>query len=426
MRELYPDIRVKLFYARDFRALMLKFGRLGLADVAQRHVRARSWPTERTGPTGVVPRPASHRRAGMLGARPRRRGRGSRRADRRGRATRSRAATSADRSRRPAGTGGHVAEAATAAGSTSSPTSARSSSARSEIAAKVAELGAPDRGRLRRPAADARVSVLKGSLPFMADLMRAIPCPLRIDLMEVSSYGGAVDRVVGPRPDPQGPVGDDRGRGRPDRRGHHRHRPDPQLPDALPARQEPGARSGSARSSTSRPGGSSTSRSTTSASRSPTSSSSATASTTASSTATCASWASCAPRSTRAPTDDAPTTPRGRATPGRHRRAHRRSPRCFLPWWQIVGDLGLPPARGNAFDGSGVLVFFAALAIIALIALPYAAGDVPVGLDRPLSFLILAVVGWVALVVRLVDLASPTSSAILPQRAYGLWIAASG
>jgi hypothetical protein len=30
--ELYPDIRVKLFYARDFRALMLKFGRFALAD----------------------------------------------------------------------------------------------------------------------------------------------------------------------------------------------------------------------------------------------------------------------------------------------------------------------------------------------------------------------------------------------------------
>ena len=27
---LYPDLRVKLFYARDFRALMLKFGKVGL------------------------------------------------------------------------------------------------------------------------------------------------------------------------------------------------------------------------------------------------------------------------------------------------------------------------------------------------------------------------------------------------------------
>jgi hypoxanthine phosphoribosyltransferase len=65
-----------------------------------------------------------------------------------------------------------------------------------EIAAKVTELGA-------RIAADYRgrpitlVSVLKGSLPFMADLMRAIDLPLRIDLMEVSSYGGSATESSG-------------------------------------------------------------------------------------------------------------------------------------------------------------------------------------------------------------------------------------
>ncbi|HEX7473983.1 MAG TPA: hypoxanthine phosphoribosyltransferase [Candidatus Limnocylindrales bacterium] len=59
-----------------------------------------------------------------------------------------------------------------------------------EIRARIAELGA----RVSADYAGRRltlVSVLKGSLPFMADLMRQITIPLRIDLMEVSSYGGA-------------------------------------------------------------------------------------------------------------------------------------------------------------------------------------------------------------------------------------------
>jgi hypothetical protein len=35
LRQLYPEIRVKLFYARDFRALMVKYGRMGiLSDLA--------------------------------------------------------------------------------------------------------------------------------------------------------------------------------------------------------------------------------------------------------------------------------------------------------------------------------------------------------------------------------------------------------
>lgn len=32
LKELYPDLRVKLFYARDFRALMLKYGKYGLVS----------------------------------------------------------------------------------------------------------------------------------------------------------------------------------------------------------------------------------------------------------------------------------------------------------------------------------------------------------------------------------------------------------
>ena len=64
------------------------------------------------------------------------------------------------------------------------------------IQAKVAELGA----RISADYAGRQltlVSVLKGSLPFMADLMRALALPVRIDLMEVSSYGGAATESSG-------------------------------------------------------------------------------------------------------------------------------------------------------------------------------------------------------------------------------------
>lgn len=60
------------------------------------------------------------------------------------------------------------------------------------IAAKVAELGA-------RIAADhagkdpVLISILKGALPFLADLMRQVPISLSLDFLEVSSYGTATE-----------------------------------------------------------------------------------------------------------------------------------------------------------------------------------------------------------------------------------------
>jgi hypothetical protein len=61
LRELYPDIRIKLFYARDFRAMLLKYGRLALAEalsgtpgqvVAERP--APAIPTEDEAPVPLV------------------------------------------------------------------------------------------------------------------------------------------------------------------------------------------------------------------------------------------------------------------------------------------------------------------------------------------------------------------------------------
>ena len=65
-----------------------------------------------------------------------------------------------------------------------------------QISTRVAELGSQI-GADYAGHALTLVSVLKGSLPFMADLMRAMTIPVRIDLMEVSSYGGTATESSG-------------------------------------------------------------------------------------------------------------------------------------------------------------------------------------------------------------------------------------
>ena len=60
-----------------------------------------------------------------------------------------------------------------------------------QIQARVKELGA----QIARDYAGRDphlVTILKGSLPFLADLMRAIDLPLTIDFMGVSSYLGTL------------------------------------------------------------------------------------------------------------------------------------------------------------------------------------------------------------------------------------------
>ena len=104
---------------------------------------------------------------------------------------------------------------------------------------------------------------------------------------------------------------------------------------------------------------------------------------------------------------------------------------CVLPWWQVGGTPGITAEAGNGLAGSGILVFLVGIATLALVALPYAAGDRPVALDRWLSFAILALAGWIGLGWRIVDLAMlgafqfGTPAQVL-SNGPGLWLAAAG
>ena len=102
-----------------------------------------------------------------------------------------------------------------------------------------------------------------------------------------------------------------------------------------------------------------------------------------------------------------------------------------LPWWHVGGTPGITAESGNGLAGSGILVFLVGIATLALVALPYAAGDRPLGLDRWLTFAILAVAGWIGFAWRVVDLLLAgafqfTTPAEVLTNGPGLWLAGIG
>ncbi len=102
-----------------------------------------------------------------------------------------------------------------------------------------------------------------------------------------------------------------------------------------------------------------------------------------------------------------------------------------LQWWQVGGTPGITAESGNGLAGSGILVFLVGIATLVLVVLPYAAGDRPVGLDRWLTFAILAVAGWFGFAWRVVELLLVGafqfgSPAQVLTNGPGLWVAGIG
>jgi hypothetical protein len=102
---------------------------------------------------------------------------------------------------------------------------------------------------------------------------------------------------------------------------------------------------------------------------------------------------------------------------------------CLLPWFRAgSAESGIPPVEGNAFAGAGILTFLAGLGVLALVALPFAAGERPVAIDRWWAYAVLAVVAAAGIVLRVIGIEGEigTFEAFLPDRAPGLWLAAAG
>ncbi len=90
---------------------------------------------------------------------------------------------------------------------------------------------------------------------------------------------------------------------------------------------------------------------------------------------------------------------------------------CLLPWYATGGGSDLPLRELRAFDGSGILSFLAGLATLALVTLPYAAGDHPVSIDRPLAYTFVVVVALLGIVLWVPSVIDGPVGGLLPDRA---------
>jgi len=94
--------------------------------------------------------------------------------------------------------------------------------------------------------------------------------------------------------------------------------------------------------------------------------------------------------------------------------------------WLRVGGVVLAPETATGFDGSGVVMFVAAVAMLALIVLPYTTRSGQVGLDRPAAYVALLAVALAGLISEALRLLGTEGTSLAPLDAPGLWLAGAG
>lgn len=100
-----------------------------------------------------------------------------------------------------------------------------------------------------------------------------------------------------------------------------------------------------------------------------------------------------------------------------------------LPWYTAGGRIpGLPPQSSGGLAGAGIVVFLAAVGLLAVIALPYAARTGRSSFDRLAVYMLLLGVCLIGLAVRALEAwqADGLEGIVQPDRSFGLWLAAGG
>ena len=72
-------------------------------------------------------------------------------------------------------------------------------------------------------------------------------------------------------------------------------------------------------------------------------------------------------------------------------------------WWKLprTNEVAL---SGNGLEGAGIIIFLGVLALIAVVVLPYATRDGDSALDRPASYVLLALIAVGAYLFRIFEI----------------------
>lgn len=98
----------------------------------------------------------------------------------------------------------------------------------------------------------------------------------------------------------------------------------------------------------------------------------------------------------------------------------------LLPWFRIGGEAGSLTAEvENGFKDFGILCFFAALAVLGLVTLPYAT-DRPVAADRGTAYVLLTGLAAIGVAAWPIPFLGDAVAGLLPDRAPGWWLAIIG
>ena len=97
----------------------------------------------------------------------------------------------------------------------------------------------------------------------------------------------------------------------------------------------------------------------------------------------------------------------------------------MIPAWWMRAQTGRDALFGNGLQGVGIIVFLGALALIAVVVLPYATRDGNSALDRAASYVLLALMAVGAFLFRIFEI-SRFASLGLPMETPGLWLSGLG